>query len=1016
MKSTPPDHAERQRITTELDRSLLVEAAAGTGKTTALVNRIVALVTTGKCARDKLVAVTFTRKAAAELQQRLRGQLPGAEQCLMGTIHSFCGRLLRERPVEAGVDLDFTELDEDRDQTLREQAWVAFTNELFARDDPALDQLEDLGLTPADLRSAFLKFADYPDVTEWPAPATALPDLADTSNKLRDYADHMRNNLPARDGTDPFCALWPQILRMLQSHRLDIVAELAEILELFTPKAKTTQKNWPGGKAQAEAEHQRWDEFCKQVAQPFVAAWRAHRYAAILPLLHRARDVYDRQRAAARALNFQDLLLRAAQLLRDRPEVRRYFRQRFTHILVDEFQDTDPIQAEVLLLLTASDPTERDWRRCRPVPGSLFVVGDPKQSIYRFRRADIVTYNTVKQIIGNTVTLSTNFRSAKPIVDWVNGTFAPFFPATATAESPAYVAFTVGRPAGDPPAGIGRLVVAGENQEQIAAEEPARIARHIRASGRPPGDFLIITRGKKRLRHYAAALQALGIPHEVTGGTSLNQVPELGVLHAVARAALEPDDAVAVVAALRSAAFGCRDAELFAHRQAGGRFDWRSGATGPVGEAFAALRCYADWLGSLAPMIALERIATESGLLVLAATEPAGDVAAGSLAKALELLRAGQAQWPTATELVAQLGRWVAEEEPHDGAPVTAPTGAAVRVMNLHKVKGLQAPVVFLADPCGAKDHPPLLHVDRTTTPVRGYLALTGPENAFGGPGPVLAHPPNWEELAAREKKFVAAEENRLLYVAATRAQDQLIVSLRAKRKNDNPWEPLAAAEAAPLPDPGPQPVTTRTPVVVTAADVGAARAELAARWEAIRLATHHTRAAKPPVASGPPTVAGADNDGMRWGSAIHLLLETVMRAPGCDVTALAVSALRAVELDESLAATAAELARAMMSSTLWRRARAATQRLVEVPLVVALPQESGTVVRAVVDLAFAEADGWVLVDYKTDAVPTMGTLVEKYGAQLRSYAVCWEAAGVGRVKELGIYATRLGRYEVVPR
>ncbi len=392
-------------------------------------------------------------------------------------------------------------------------------------------------------------------------------------------------------------------------------------------------------------------------------------------------------------------------------------------------------------------------------------------------------------------------------------------------------------------------------------------------------------------------------------------------------------------------------------------------------------------------------------------------MAAGSVAKALELLRARQAEWPTATELVAQLGRLVAREEPHDSAPVTAPTGAAVRVMNLHKVKGLQAPVVFLADPAGAKDYPPQLHVDRSTTPVRGYLALTGPPSAFGGPGPMLAHPPGWDEFAAREKKFVAAEENRLLYVAATRAQDEIIVSLRAKRNKLNPWDPLAdsVAGAMILPDPGPQPVTTQMPVTMTAADVVAARADLAARWEVIRPATYNTRAAKPPVTNGRPTVAGADNDGMRWGSAIHLLLESVMRAPTSDLPAAAVSALRAVELDEALAPTAVELVRGVMSAPVWQRAQAASQRLTEVPVVVALPAENGTVVRAVIDLAFAEPQGWVLVDYKTDKA-TGPALVEKYGAQLRAYAVCWEQATGLPVKELGIYATRLTQYVTVPR
>ncbi len=998
----PPDQKERNKIVERLDTSLLVEAAAGTGKTTQMINRIVALIHAGKCRRDQLVAVTFTRKAAAELQGRLRQKLDRAEECVIGTIHSFCARLLRERPVEAGVDPDFVELDEDQDAALREQAWVDFTNELYAKDDPALNTLEELGLTAAELKHSFLAFAEYPDVAEWPAPAVELPELAPVVARLREYAQHMEGNLPERNGSDPLCSKFRRILRMLRSHDLNRAAELAEIMELFTPTTKPTLKNWPGGKAQAEAEHRRWNEFCAEVAEPFLRVWRAHRYAVILPLLHRAKEGYDRQRQQAHVLNFQDLLMRAAQLLRDRPDVRRYFRRRFTHLLVDEFQDTDPIQAEVLLLLTASDPNERDWRKCKPVPGSLFVVGDPKQSIYRFRRADIVTYNTVKQIIGNVVTLSANFRSAQPVVDWVNATFGQpkFFPATATAESPAYVALEVGNDKKPAQAGVSRLTFEGGNNQDVVGDEAAWIARYIRASGRPPGDFLIIARDTKRLSRYADALLALGIPHEVTGGTVLNEMREVAVLHALARAALEPDDPVAVVAALRSEAFGFSDRELFAHRQAGGRFDWRSEAGGKMGEAFAVLRRYADWLGQLPATVALERIALEAGLFVLAAAQPEGNVAAGSLAKALELLRSRQAEAPTATELVALLGRWVAAEEKHDGAPAAALSESAVRVMNLHKVKGLQGKVVFIAGPEGDWNPPIRLHVDRAGATVRGYVAFYTDDRHPR----LLAAPLNWDELAAREEAFLAAEKNRLLYVAATRAEEQLVISCRQKNENRNPWRALRPhVETAPeLPDPGPQPAMATKPVTVTAADVVAARSALAARWAKIKTPTYATRAAKPPVL---PAMAAADGDGMRWGGVIHLLLQTAMREPTADLDAAAATALRAAELDESLAGDAVATVRAVMRSNLWRRARAAARCLTEAPFVVTLPEG---VVRGVIDLAFEEADGWVLVDYKTDQAG-IGELLEKYRPQLESYRDCWRS--VGPVKEVGIYATRADRY-----
>jgi ATP-dependent helicase/nuclease subunit A len=320
--------------------------------------------------------------------------------------------------------------------------------------------------------------------------------------------------------------------------------------------------------------------------------------------------------------------------------------------------------------------------------------------------------------------------------------------------------------------------------------------------------------------------------------------------------------------------------------------------------------------------------------------------------------------------------------------------------MNLHKVKGLEAPVVFLADPSGASEHDVELHVDRSGDRVTGFLAVYGKPDSFGRAS-LLAHPPDWETLAGREARFLEAEENRLLYVAATRARDQLIVSLREKRVESNPWRRLAS-DAPQLPEPAPVVAPSTVPATVSAAEVAAARAARAQRWETVKAPTYATRAAKPPVL---PALAAVDGDGMRWGSVIHRLLQTAMREPAVDLEAAARSALCAEELEERLAGEAVSTVRSVMGSALWRRARAAGKCLTEVPVAVTLPDG---LVRGVIDLAFEEQGGWVLVDYKTDR-ESIEELLEKYRAQLESYRDCWRL--VGPVKEVGIYATRAGRY-----
>jgi hypothetical protein len=436
--ATVPDQAGRERIVRELDRCLLVEAGAGVGKTERLVARMVELLASGLCATQTLAAITFTRKAAAELRarfqvaleqaaraeagerrRRLADALAHVEQAFVGTIHSFCGRLLRERPVEAGVDLAFTETDDAADARLRRQAWDDYVANLHLTGDPLLAGLEERGLKVGHLADAFVRFADYADVTNWPAPEAPLPDLDKAAEALRAYARHMQplaRSLPADPGEDRLAQRYRLVPRLVRQADLRRPASLMDVLDHFEEMGPhhVRFRAWPEGAGQARSELARWNLFCARHAAPCREAWRAARYGSVLRVLRGARDAYDRRRATLGCLSYQDLLLRAAALLRGRPEVRRYFRTRFTHLLVDEFQDTDPVQAEVMLLLTADDPTQDEWRRCRPVPGALFVVGDPKQSIYRFRRADVVTYNQVKQVLrgagGDVVELWTSYR------------------------------------------------------------------------------------------------------------------------------------------------------------------------------------------------------------------------------------------------------------------------------------------------------------------------------------------------------------------------------------------------------------------------------------------------------------------------------------------------------------------------------------------------------------------------------------------------------------------------------
>jgi ATP-dependent exoDNAse (exonuclease V) beta subunit len=151
---------------------------------------------------------------------------------------------------------------------------------------------------------------------------------------------------------------------------------------------------------------------------------------------------YDQLKRRAGKLDFVDLLLLARDLVRDKADVRRYLQDRFTHIFIDEFQDTDPLQAEILLLLAANDPAQADWRNVAPKPGKLFVVGDPKQSVYKFRRADVVLYREIRDALAQRgagiVQLTTSFRAIRPIQQLVNAAFDSEMQDDSAAGQTAY--------------------------------------------------------------------------------------------------------------------------------------------------------------------------------------------------------------------------------------------------------------------------------------------------------------------------------------------------------------------------------------------------------------------------------------------------------------------------------------------------------------------------------------------------------------------------------------------------
>ena len=375
-------------------------------------------------------------------------------------------------------------------------------------------------------------------------------------------------------------------------------------------------------------------------------------------------------------------------------------------------------------------------------------------------------------------------------------------------------------------------------------------------------------------------------------------------------------------------------------------------------------------------------------------------------------------------------------EESYDGISARPGERPAVRVMNLHKAKGLEAPVVFLADPYGESDHDVELHVDRSGGKVLGYMAIDKRSRSGWGSTP-LARPAGWEALAEKEKRFTGAEELRLRYVAATRAAAAMVITEKVKGNRYNPWkyfEPYIP-EGREMPDPGgqePPPVSLST---VSPDEVRLAGEAISGRLKAMVVPTYDVRGAKEyaltlrgdtPVALR-KTMAGTQGaaedegeHGILWGTVIHVLFQVAMGNPEADLEEVARAALVENGLEVRLAGEAAGTVRSVMDSEIWRRALRSDRRFTEVPFRVLL--EEGTpvpiVLRGSIDLIFEEEDGWVLVDYKTDIVEGAGTarLAEKYAPQVRLYAEAWERCTGETVKETALYFVRPGELVAVPR
>ncbi|HWD73568.1 MAG TPA: UvrD-helicase domain-containing protein [Solirubrobacteraceae bacterium] len=794
MRSDRAWTEEQQRAIDRRHGDLLLDASAGSGKTSVLVERFVAAALEDGIDITAMLTITFTEKAAAELRDRIRARLqelgaPDAarrtEGAFISTIHGFCARVLRANALAAGLDPHFAVLDRNESEPLAAAAFDDALDELADEADGAVDLVAAYGAW--SLRGAILGVygqlrsggALHPRLPACPAErmTEAAAELARAAGvvaaELREVTSPGKSVLEALDrvgrclelvagegvgaggGGDRPESLWPPALEALRLPR-NGAALSTDACVAYTDALA---------------------EFRAQVA--------ARAAMPVRDLLDRLLDSfgrhYERRKRAASGLDFEDLELITRRLLADDGELCERYTARFERIMVDELQDTNRVQLELI------ESIARD---------NLFTVGDAQQSIYGFRHADVELFERRGErlaAVGARETLQTNFRSRPQIIDTLNLAFADelgdrFKPLRAGR----------GDRAGPDPAVELVLVDKAADWEQEGVASPWRVAEaralaervwQLVGEGWAPGEIVVLMRATTDMRAYERALERRGLPTYVIGGRGYWSHPQVVDLLAYLRALANPRDEESVYGVLASPFVGVSlDALviLAAAARESDRDPWwvlcdsldalegltsgdRSKLAGFVGW-FAAERRRA---GRCGPEELIDSALVASGYDLAMLAMPGGR---RRLANVRKLMRLGReyedAHGPDLHGFLAvvadrQSGR--SAESRESEAPVEGEGLDAIRLMTIHRAKGLEFKLVVVAD-LGRSVRPPA-EILRVTED--GGVGLRLARAGVSGREPAF----DYKAIGDRRRAAEEAEERRLFYVAMTRAQERLVLS-----------------------------------------------------------------------------------------------------------------------------------------------------------------------------------------------------------------------------------------------
>jgi ATP-dependent helicase/nuclease subunit A len=800
------------------DGELFLDAGAGSGKTSVLVERFVRAVLEDEIGVSAILTITFTDKAAAEMRERIRARLRelgateaarATEGAFISTIHGFCARVLRAHALAAGIDPAFTVLDQLEAGRLGDAAFDGALVDLADNAPGGVELVAAYGMW--DLRGAIQGvYGELRSRGELNPrlPLGGVSDGGGVGTGLEPEAAGQELEEAAAAAAAELAAVPDPSTRVIQA--LERLERLGAVLSAAEPwPGDLDRLRLPGGNGAALGTPVcvAYTEALARLREASEQRWAQRTLALFDRLLDGYGVRYERAKRERSGLDFEDLELLCRELLRSDHELRDRYRDRFERVMVDELQDTNAVQLELIEMISS---------------GNLFTVGDSQQSIYGFRHADVELFERRGERLageGARATLQTNFRSRAEILEVVNRTFAGELGERFMALSPGR-----GEPRADgreppadereppaeepePPTDEPRveLLIADKGAEWAPAEglsAPWRVAEarglaqrvgELIDAGAAAGDVVVLTRATTDMRAYEHALEERGIPTYVIGGRGYWSHPQVVDLVAYLKVLANPRDEEALYTLLASPLVGVSPDALvllaaaardggrdpwWVLREPEGRLDEVSAEDGTRLAGFAAWMVH-ERMGVPRKGVEdlIERALDHTGYDLAVLAMPGGQRRLANVRKLMRLGRQHDAARGPDLRGFLDLVRirsdsWRADPDQSE-APVESEALDAVRLMTIHRAKGLEFEIVCVADlGRGPRWSSEVLRVGRD-----GRIGLRLARPGTGRRESALAY----DELGEERKAAEALEERRVFYVAMTRARERLIVSGAAK-------------------------------------------------------------------------------------------------------------------------------------------------------------------------------------------------------------------------------------------